>query len=227
MARALVLFDIDGTLIRRAGPHHREALEIAVRRVMGVEATTDGIPTQGMLDGDILHTMLRAAGVSDRVARREMPRVMEEAQRVYDRHAPLCLREKVCPGARSVLRKLRRRGVPAGLVTGNLSRIAWRKMRSAGLGGFLGFGAFAESAGHRAELARLALAEARRRGVLDARTRVWLVGDHPNDVNAAKANSIGSIAVKTGMSSHEELAGHTPDLLIDDLRGLELDTLWR
>jgi len=24
--RALVLFDIDGTLTRRAGPHHREAL---------------------------------------------------------------------------------------------------------------------------------------------------------------------------------------------------------
>ena len=32
MTQALVLFDIDGTLLRRAGPHHREALVKAVRK---------------------------------------------------------------------------------------------------------------------------------------------------------------------------------------------------
>jgi hypothetical protein len=42
--RALVLFDIDGTLVRRAGPNHREALVHAIRRVTGLESTTDGIP---------------------------------------------------------------------------------------------------------------------------------------------------------------------------------------
>src|SRR6202022_214893 len=36
-APALVLFDIDGTLIRRAGPHHREVLVDAVRLVTGIE----------------------------------------------------------------------------------------------------------------------------------------------------------------------------------------------
>ena len=58
---ALVLFDIDGTLIRRAGPHHRQALVDAVRQTTGVETTTDGVPVAGMLDRDILKTlMLRA-----------------------------------------------------------------------------------------------------------------------------------------------------------------------
>src|ERR1022692_2788549 len=38
---ALVLFDIDGTLVRRAGPHHRQALVDAVRRVTGLETSTD------------------------------------------------------------------------------------------------------------------------------------------------------------------------------------------
>jgi phosphoglycolate phosphatase len=51
---ALVLFDIDGTLVRRAGPHHRQALVDAVRRVTGLETSTDGIPVHGMLDPDIL-----------------------------------------------------------------------------------------------------------------------------------------------------------------------------
>ena len=52
--RALVLFDIDGTLVRRAGSHHRDALVEGVRRVTGLETTTAGIPVQGMLDPDIL-----------------------------------------------------------------------------------------------------------------------------------------------------------------------------
>ena len=38
-ARALILFDIDGTLLRRSGPHHRDALVEAVRRVSGLETT--------------------------------------------------------------------------------------------------------------------------------------------------------------------------------------------
>ena len=62
--RALVLFDIDGTLVRRAGPHHRQALVEGIRRVTGLESTTEGIPVQGMLDPDILTRMMRAAGSS-------------------------------------------------------------------------------------------------------------------------------------------------------------------
>ena len=35
----------------------------AIRRVTGLETTTDGIPVQGMLDGDILTQMMKAPGV--------------------------------------------------------------------------------------------------------------------------------------------------------------------
>ena len=40
---ALVLFDIDGTLVHRAGPHHKQALVDAVRAVTGLESTTEGL----------------------------------------------------------------------------------------------------------------------------------------------------------------------------------------
>ena len=50
----LVLFDIDGTLLRRAGPHHREALAAAVKRVTGLETTTEGIAVAGMLEIRVL-----------------------------------------------------------------------------------------------------------------------------------------------------------------------------
>lgn len=221
---ALVLFDIDGTLLRKAGPHHREALEDAVRHVTGRTASTDGIPVQGMLDGDILMLMLKSAGLRRDEARAALPRIILKAQALYVRRCP-DLRERVCPGAREFLEALARRRVPMGLVTGNLSRIGWTKMRRAGLREHFRFGAFAEQGATRAALARLAVREARRRGWIGRGALVALVGDHPNDVAAARANGFRSVAVGTGVVPLTELAGSNPDLLVPDLRSLSVDQL--
>src|SRR5580692_12035143 len=104
----LVLFDIDGTLLRKSGPHHREALIEAVRRITGLETTTDNVPVVGMLDGHILTQMLANAGASRALIREKMPAMMEHAQRIYVRRCP-DLRRKVCPGARMLLYRLSRR----------------------------------------------------------------------------------------------------------------------
>ena len=222
---ALILFDIDGTLVRKAGPHHRLALEVAARQVTGLSATTDGIPTQGMLDRDILTIMLQASGASKRLIRDSMPELMRVAQNVYSRQCPADLSKKVCPGARMLLYKLYRKRLPTGLVTGNLSRIAWKKMERAGLKQYLRFGAFAELADTRAGLVKIAIDEARRRKWIGPQTLISLIGDHPNDILAAKANGVRSIAVATGVVPGAELATHQPDLLIDDMRQLHPETL--
>jgi phosphoglycolate phosphatase len=223
-AQGLVLFDIDGTLLRRAGPHHRQALAEAVRRATGLDTTTDGIPVQGMLDRDILAAMLANAGASRAAIRRNMPGMVAIAQAVYARRCP-DLRGKVCPGARMLLYRLWRRGVPAGLVTGNLTRIGWKKMERAGLRRYLRFGAFAERARDRAALVRIAVGHARRRGWIERGSPVALIGDHPNDIQAARANGVRAIAVATGLASAEELAAHSPDLLVPDLRSVSLEML--
>lgn len=223
-AAALVLFDIDGTLLRRAGPHHREALVDAVRAVTGLPSTTDHIPVQGMLDPDILGVMLRHAGLKPAAARQAMPAIIERAQALYARRCP-DLRKRVCPGARLVLWRLFRRGIPLGLVTGNLTRIGWKKMERAGLKRYFRFGAFSELAKDRAGLVRIAIREARQRSWIERGACVSLIGDHPNDIEAARANGVRSVAVATGLSSAEELATHGPDLLIPDLRSLTLDAL--
>ncbi len=223
-APALVLFDIDGTLLRRAGPHHREALVEAVRRVTGLESSTDHIPVHGMLDQDILTRMMLDAGASAAEAAAAMPDVMRNAQSIYVRRCP-DLRRKTCPHVRAVLRRLQRRGAVMGLVTGNLTRIGWKKMERAGLREFFAMGSFAETAQDRAGLARNAIAEARRRGWILHETPVSLIGDAPSDILAAKANGIRAVAVQTGISTREELAAHAPELLLEDLRSLRLAML--
>jgi phosphoglycolate phosphatase-like HAD superfamily hydrolase len=217
--RALVLFDIDGTLVRRAGPHHREALVYGVRRVTGLETTTDGIPVQGMLDPDILTTMMRQAGARRAAIVEAMPKIQRAAERYYLRVCPE-LRGKHCPGVEPVLERLTRRGVLLGLVTGNLTPIGWRKLERAGLRGYFRFGAFGEMAKTRAGLAKIAIGEARRRGWIARGTPISLIGDAPADILAAKANHIRAIAVATGLTPAEELRSHQPDILLEDLRGL-------
>ena len=222
---ALVLFDIDGTLIRRAGPQHRQALEAAVKRVTGLDSSTEGIPMQGMLDRDILRLMLANAGCSAAMIRRLMPELVRVAQSIYVRGRGPKLHRKVCPGVRMLLWKLHRRGIPTGLVTGNLTDIAWNKMERAGLDHYFRFGAFAESANDRAGLVKLAVREARRKRWIDRGSPVSLIGDHPNDIQAAKSNGVRSIAVATGVVGAAELATHEPDLLVEDMRALTVDYL--
>jgi phosphoglycolate phosphatase-like HAD superfamily hydrolase len=212
----MVLFDIDGTLIRRAGPHHRQALVDAIRRTLSVETTTEGVPVAGMLDRDILATMMTRAGMK--------PGAIRHAQSIYVRSSP-DLARKVCPGVRRMLGRLQRRGVVIGLVTGNLSRIGWRKMERAGLRPYFRFGAFAELAKDRAGLVRFAIRHARRQGWIGRESRISLIGDHPNDVRAAKANGIRAVAVATGLTAFDELQMHSPDILVPDLRSLVLEML--
>lgn len=224
VARALVLFDIDGTLLRRAGPHHKEALLAAVKDVTGHETSFDRIPTGGMLDRDLIRALLSETPARVRDVERWMPAIVERAQKHYESICPE-LSDKVCPGARELLQSLNEAGIPAGLVTGNLSAIAWKKMEACGLRSYFDIGAFADMATTRAELARMAIRAAKRKGIADRDTVVSLVGDHPNDVQAAKLNGIRSIAVATGLSSFEELAACQPDALVPDLRSLRLESL--
>jgi phosphoglycolate phosphatase-like HAD superfamily hydrolase len=220
----LFLFDIDGTLVRKSGPHHREVLVDAVRDVAHLETTTDNIPLQGMLDRDIIACMMRNAGESEGRIRRLMPAIVRHAQALYVNCCP-SLRGKVCPGVRMFLSRVKRRGIRAGLVTGNLSAIGWHKVEKAGLREHFTFGAFADQGRTRAELARRAIRYALRHRWITGKSPILLFGDHENDILAAKANGIRSVAVATGISSPIDLARLQPDFLFDDLRGCPLDRI--
>lgn len=222
--RGLVLFDIDGTLVRRAGPHHREALAVGIKRVTGIETTTDGIPVQGMLDPDILNVMLRRAGMKPPEIRRRLPEIQHAAARYYLRVCPP-LHEKHCPGVGPVLEKLTRRCILLGLVTGNLERIGWRKLDRAGLKDYFRFGAFSEMAKTRGGLVKLAIRRARQEGWIDRSAPVSLVGDAPQDIIAARQNGIRSISVRTGITPVADLEAERPDFLLTDLRALRLRML--
>ena len=189
-----------------------------------METTTEDVPVAGMLDRDILRIMMERAGVPDRTIRRSMKVIVSRAEVSYLETCPN-LRRCVCPGVKRLLPRLQKQGIPLGLVTGNLTRIGWRKLEQAGIGHYFQFGAFAEVARDRAGLVKHALRHARRNKYIGRGSQVSLIGDHPNDVNAARANGIRAIAVATGPATYQELLELAPDILLPSLRALDLDML--
>jgi phosphoglycolate phosphatase len=220
-----VLFDIDGTLIRRSGPAHREALQYAARQVFQVPATIDGIPVHGQLDTGILQVMLRREGVPVREIRAAMPELIRLTEERYAIHAPASLKANLCPGVENLLEGLRQREVPLVLVTGNFPSIGWRKLELAGIRDYFLDGAFAGMRSTRTALARYAIRRAKQQGWATMDASIALIGDSPNDIAAARANGIRSVAVATGIDTLDELRGHAPGVLVETLYHLALDNL--
>ena len=149
----LFLFDIDGTLLRGMPPAHRLALCDAAERIYGVTCgATASRKTAGMTDSAIARRMLLAAGVAPEVLASGLPAFYEAAADAYERHVPDNLRPYLTPHADESLAWLREKNMLLGLVTGNIQRIAWRKLAAAGLNGYFSIGAFGDEAEAREEL---------------------------------------------------------------------------
>jgi phosphoglycolate phosphatase len=220
----LFLFDIDGTLLRRLPPSHRRALCEACDEVFGVRVRPDAMGrTAGMTDTAILVRLLDGVGVPRGEVMEALPRLYAAAADAYDRLVDADLSMYHTPHAAAALAWLAERGAVLGLVTGNIQRIAWRKLGAARLAERFTFGAFGDEAEARDELPPIAL----RRGetVLGrafAPEQVYVVGDTPADIGCGAASGLRTIAVATGPEhTVEHLRACAPDYLIEDLRGLE------
>ena len=218
----LVLFDIDGTLLRGAGTHHKEALLEGVKRVTGHQANFDAIDTAGKLDMDLIAALLGSTPAEPGL----LQEIAHQSQTCYLTNCTHDLRPFVCRGARELIEQLVQRGAALGLVTGNLSAIGWRKMQLAGLKDFFHTGAFSEDGPTRAEIAKHAIYRARRRNHATQDCRCFLIGDHRNDIDAARANGIRSIAVATGPMPAAELRSHAPDIFVESLADLDVNLLF-
>jgi phosphoglycolate phosphatase-like HAD superfamily hydrolase len=177
----------------------------------------EGIATAGTLDRDLITLMLRRTGWNHAGITDALRDITIACHASYGKNCPADLRDRVCPGLPELLEQLKSRGATLGVVSGNLREIGRTKLEVAGLWSYFSVSAFSEDGYTRSELARKAAAQAGSEENAGSFGRISLVGDHPNDVAAAKVNGFRSIAVATGLSSAAELAAVSPDLLLEDL----------
>ena len=211
----LLLFDIDGTLLTRAGKAHAEALNRAIREVHGVDPDNlrERINPAGRTDGEIARLILLDRGVSARRIDERAADVREACCRIYAQICPPDLSSYVVPGIPGVLEWLGGLGDDheLGLVTGNYEPVARLKLSRAGLGKWFASvpGGFGSDSEDRAALPGIA----RRRAALQdglastsyPREQTIVIGDTPRDIACARADGVRCIAVATGQFGAEEL----------------------
>lgn len=123
------------------------------------------------------------------------------------------------PGVRRLLEALSgRNDVILGLVTGNIAACAQIKLRQFDLHHHFVLGAFGDEHADRNEIARLALGRVwERLSKGDSMGGLFLVGDTPSDITAAKSIDAVSIAVATGKYSPDELRDAGADVVLTDM----------
>lgn len=212
----LLLFDIDGTLVRVHGTG-RIAITQALSALNGRFISTEAVSFSGRTDPAIFEAIL---------AENDLPTTeaaIETAIEAYVDTMRTRLSQdnvEVLPGVSELLAELHAHpDVHLGLVTGNVKPIAYEKLSVHGLDDYFPIGAFGSDHADRNRLPALATQRAAEHTdrPLQTRDHVVVIGDTVHDIECARFAGAGTVAVCTGRYDRNELSRHTPDLLFDTL----------
>lgn len=209
----LLLWDIDGTLLRSGGAG-KIAMESALAATFGLDHIRDEVPYSGRTDRSIVRDLFALHGITDTAENRR------RFVAAYFERLPACLREhqgRVLPGVEQLLQATAERpDVANGLLTGNMRQGAELKLAHFGLWQHFAFGGFGGDHEERDDVARMARVAGRDHLGREP-SEVWVIGDTPLDIRCARAIGAKVIAVATGYHPLDELAGFGPDVLLADL----------
>lgn len=224
MVSRLVLWDVDGTLLR-AGDVGAAVFDEAIEAVVGTRPPTR-IRMSGKTDPSIVREYLGLLGVE------ETPGLVDS---ILDHLAAALaaaagagvLRDegRACTGVPEVLRSLALTdGVVQTLLTGNIYPNAVVKVSAYGLDKWLDLeiGAYGSDSEDRNRLVPVALDRlADKHGAQLAAADVWVVGDTPRDLACARSAGARCLLVGTGRYTYDELSGLGADVTLPDLSDFE------
>ncbi len=221
MSKKLVLFDIDGTLLRVRGIS-RQSLIDALRDVFGTEGTASTHNFAGKLDSVIIKEVMRAAGFTDA----EIQKGFEEAKRRYIRNFKAHAQREhieVMAGVYELVEKLAQdERVVLALLTGNFEASGRHKLALPELNDYFAFGAFADDAETRNALPAVAVQRAlERTGIRFTGKDVVIIGDTEHDINCAKVLNSKCIAVATGHYTVAQLQSFNPDYTFENFANVD------
>lgn len=221
----LVLFDIDGTLLRSEGAG-LSSIELAGRGLFGPGFTTQGVDAAGGLDPVLMAEILRVNAVEvtlDTIGALRSAYAVRLEERLS---APGVV--EALPGAAALVdRVAHAASLTAGVLTGNYEETGRLKLDASGIGSDVfevcvwgDASPECPVAGKpiREHLAEAALVEyhARFERAI-AGESVVVIGDTTRDIDCARSVGARSIGVLTGRATRDSLHQAGADLVVDDL----------
>jgi phosphoglycolate phosphatase len=214
----LILFDIDGTLLRASGSG-RVATERSMREIFGTVGGLAEHKFSGKTDWHNLLTLLTPEGFTEMQIEAALPqydivmaRHMTEIVGDYNIHA--------LPGALELVESVRTRNdALIAILTGNMPQMAHIKLQRAGFAPEnFAFGVYGSESPMRPALLPIALQRAEQAcGVYFASQDVIVIGDTTDDIDCAHSLGAWVIAVTTGWQTRADLEAHPPVTVIDNL----------
>jgi len=217
----LLLFDIDGTLLLSGGAS-RVALNRAFSHVFGYENGLQDVSMMGRTDPLIMKEVLD---------RHDLPwdeNRMKTFQQVYyqfleqEMQNPETVKTRL-PGIDRLLEILSKdEAFVLGVLTGNWEHGATIKLRHFNLQHYFQLGAYASDEAERHKLVPVALKKFEQRfqqTILP--DNVYVIGDTPLDIIAARPHGVRTVAVATGYHDKESIQKENPDIIYDNFSDIE------
>jgi phosphoglycolate phosphatase-like HAD superfamily hydrolase len=225
----IILFDIDGTLIKAGGAGAR-GLNKAIKELCGVDRICDKFSLQGSTDKENFAVAFKLAG-----GKKPSAKQFRELELKYLGFLSAEVKQAVksknyskLNGVEKLLVMLsRRKDVMVGLGTGNLREGAFIKLEPSGFKKYFAFGGYGCDSRIRSRVLMKAVERAEK--ILKTRVRpgdVYVVGDTHLDVFAAKDAGYHSAAVMDGFGDQNLLARSGAELIVKDFKDLYPWLIW-
>ncbi len=214
----LVLFDVDGTLIKGFESHGNSFCR-ALKQVFDIDIEISGLGDyHGLTDQQIITKVASENGVAEEVINKKLKGCLDIMEKSFEK---LVERDNilVLGGVKELLEDMEKRGVLMGLVTGNIEPIARGKMRKVGLNQYFKLGGFGNEDIDRSKLVKMAVKKAEES--FNFKGEVFLIGDTPKDLSAGKKAGVKVGGVATGTYSKEQLEEEGADFIFEDLEDTE------
>jgi len=217
--KKLVLFDIDGTLIKGAYKHSRTRYPTAYKKLFNKTFNTNTSYFEGATDAIIVNTILKPEKLSPTDKKQFTQKMYEIAYEYLAENIKSDYKKRVIKDAVKLVKKLYKTPeVYLALLTGNEENVARLKIGITGLSYYFRFGLFGNQAENRNKLATLVFKKAKQFLKIDFPPKdIYIIGDTPNDVNCGKYIKANTIAVSTGAISNDDLKKTNPDILVNSL----------
>lgn len=221
MEQKLILFDIDKTLVSEIERGNPWSLAFESAYGINCPITVSQANTHGMTHKQIAIETLKNNGLKEDEILKKLDFFIKTLEKFYTKslkEGRVSLFSKIP----ELLQKLSDEKYILGLITGNTKIIAFAKLKKAGIDKFFTIGGFGDDSANREELIKLALERADKKYPSKFnKKKVFVIGDTPNDISAAKKFHLQTIGVATGLYSKQNLSDAGADFVLDNLQNIE------
>lgn len=215
----LLLFDIDGTILSFKSGLAKDLFVEMLEDIFETKIPDEAFPSfAGMTDLSILRAINDFMGQDFSLIENRIEEIWEKMLDVFKVHTNT-ENVSLMPGIIELLELINDdKTFQLGLITGNIDKNAYLKLKAHNLDKYFPFGGFGNDFENRNHLPEIAINRANIFHGHDIfrNENTLIIGDTWRDIVSAKSNNIYSCGVATGFYKIDELSRYSPDLLFED-----------